>query len=96
MTDWTRVFNNHGKKRVVITVSDWEGLKRLTITLDDVAEYYKTQASNITSGCRILSGHVGDWRQIDAIAYQVLEYFKEVNIEGMRRAAKRVGLIPKF
>lgn len=68
----------------------------MTITLADVAEYYATEAPNITSGCRTLAGLTGDWRQIDGLASLALGWFKRVNVEGMRRAARRLGLEPRF
>jgi len=68
----------------------------LTITLADVAEYYATQARNLTNGCRTLAGLTGDWRQIDRLASLSLNWFKRVNIEGMRKAARRQGLEPRF
>ena len=68
----------------------------LQITLTDVAEFYATQANNITSGIRTLAGLQGDWRPISQLAELALNWFKTVNIEGMRRAARKVGLVPKF
>ncbi len=68
----------------------------LTVTLADVAEYYDAQARNLTSGCRTLAGLTGDWLQIDQLAFLALGWFKRVNIVGMRRAARRRGLEPKF
>ena len=65
------------------------------IRVGDVATYYRTQANSM-SGCREIAGIVGDWRPIDHIARACLDYFKEVNPEGMRRAARKVGLVPKF
>ena len=68
----------------------------VTITPADVAEYYATEARNITSGCRTLAGLTGDWWQIDGLASLAFGWFKKVNIEGMRRAARRLGLEPRF
>ena len=68
----------------------------LKITLDDLAEFYATQANNLGSGIRTLAGLHGDWRPISNLADLALDWFKSVNIEGIRRAARKVGLEPKF
>ncbi len=68
----------------------------LKITLNDVAEFYRTQANNLSSGIRVLAGMAGDWRPVSQLADLALSWFKEVNLEGMRRAARRVGLEPRF
>ena len=68
----------------------------LKITLDDVAEFYLTQARNLGSGIRTLAGLHGDWRGISGLADLALDWFKSVNVEGMRRAARKVGLEPRF
>ena len=66
------------------------GDREVTITMDDVADYYRNQAGNATySGCRTLAGITGDWRPIDMMARECLEWFKAVNITGVRRAVKR-------
>ena len=68
----------------------------LTISLDDVAEYYATQARNLSSGCRTLAGLTGDWRYVDQLASMALEWFKQVNVVGMRAAGRRHGIEPRF
>lgn len=68
----------------------------LKITLADVAEFYRTQAHNLGSGVRTLAGLHGDWRPISELADLALSWFKSVNVVGMRRAAWKVGLEPKF
>ena len=68
----------------------------IKITLDDLAEFYATQANNLGSGIRTLAGLHGDWRPISNLADLALDWFKSVNIEGMRRAARKVGLEPRF
>ena len=68
----------------------------LKITLDDVADFYLTQARNLDSGIRTLAGLHGDWRGISSLADLALSWFKSVNVEGMRRAARKVGLEPRF
>lgn len=68
----------------------------LKITLGDVAEFYLNQARNLSSGIRTLAGHHGDHRPISELAELALSWFKSVNVEGLRRAARKVGLEPKF
>jgi hypothetical protein len=87
-----------GKTFIDVTLEEnWQYPRRVKrIRIDDVAKYYAREACNITSGCRTLAGIVGDWRQIDYIAQDCLEYFKQVNIEGMRKAGRKLGLEPKF
>jgi hypothetical protein len=68
----------------------------LTISLDDVAAYYATEARNLTSGCRTLAGLTGDWRYVDQLARLALDWFKRVNTKGMRAAARRHGIEPRF
>jgi len=68
----------------------------LRITPQDVAEFYRSQAPNLASGIRSLAGLPGDWRPISELADLALDWFKKVNVEGMRRAARKVGLVPKF
>jgi hypothetical protein len=74
----------------------FENEVNLTISLDDVAEYYATEARNLSSGCRTLAGLTGDWRYIDQLASMSLEWFKRVNVRGMRAAGRRHGIEPKF
>jgi hypothetical protein len=91
---WMSVKN---RRTLIITAgSDWEGYKEHTITIEDVVEYYVSQAGNIVSGCRRLGSIVGDWRPIDNLAKTCLEVFKTINIDELRRVSKRYGLIPKF
>jgi cytochrome c oxidase assembly factor CtaG len=86
-----------GKSYIKIAVgSEWREGKTLKVKLSDVIQYYKTEAPNITSGIRTLAGWADDWRGIDAIAHECLEYFKSVNIDGLRKAAVAEGLTPKF
>lgn len=68
----------------------------LKVTLDDVAEYHRTQAIKHGCGIRTLAGLHGDWRPISHLADLPLDWFKGANVEGMRRAARKVGLEPKF
>ena len=85
------------REKVIIRVDGgWEGVDEHIVTMADVAEYYAYEAGNLLSGCRKLGAIVGDWRNIDALAKECLEIFKRVNLEGMRRASWRLGLVPKF
>jgi len=81
---------------IVIHVSDFNGDKNLKITIKDVIEYYKVDARNISSGMRSIAGHYGDWRNIDALANECLEYFKTVNIDQLRSEAVEAGIEPRF
>jgi len=85
---------NAGKTFITLRAgSDVFGDRDVKITMDDVADYYLIEAANITSGCRTLAGITGDWRPIDMMTRECLEWFKAVNIAGMRRAVKRCGLV---
>lgn len=68
----------------------------LKITLADLAEFYATQANNLSSGIRVLAGQPGDWRPMSQLADLALGWFKHVNVDGMRRAARKIGLEPRF
>ena len=68
----------------------------IKITPTNLADFYATQANNLGSGIRTLAGHHGDWRPISELADLALSWFKSVNVEGMRRAARKVGLEPRF
>jgi len=85
-----------GKTFITISVEDWQGRNNLKITIEDVVEYYVSQAGNISSGMRTLAGHSGDWRPINELAEEVMEYFKLVNIKGLRTESERRGLEAKF
>jgi len=90
------VRNAHKTKLVVRCQNVFEEELDLTISLDDVAEYYATQARNLSSGCRTLAGLTGDWRYVDKLASMALEWFKRVNVVGMRAAGRRHGIEPRF
>jgi len=79
-----------------VEISDWSGEKTITVAIDDILEYFKTQANNIVSGCRTLAGHSGDWRPIDNLAQECLAYYKETNIDKLREKSIEAGLTPKF
>jgi hypothetical protein len=86
-----------GKSFLVIRASNvFDDQQIVKITLDDLAEFYSTQANNLSSGIRTLAGLTGDWRPISELADLALEWFKAVNVDGMRRATRKIGLEPRF
>jgi len=86
-----------GKNFLVVKVSDVFGdPTSVRITPTNLVEFYATQANNLSSGIRTLAYLSGDWRPITELANLALDWFKIVNVEGLRRAAKRAGLTPKF
>lgn len=86
-----------GKTFLVVRCGDgFGGQQTIRVTPDDVAAFFATQARNLASGCRTLAGLTGDWRSISELAQACLDWFKNVNVAGMRKAARRRGLIPRF
>lgn len=81
-----------GKTYITIRIHNWEGARTLKITLQDVIEYYATQARNIVSGIRTLAGHSGDWRPIDHLAHEALEWFKYINRPTLEREGEKRGM----
>ena len=71
-------------------------LQEAEITIRDVVIYYARDAKDINSGCRTLARITGDWRPIDQLAQECLEWFKFVNPDGLRREGLKLGLKPKF
>ena len=90
-------FERAGKTFVDVRLAeDWQYPARVKrIRLADVARYFARESGSLSGG-RSLAGIFGDWRMIDVIAQDVLAYFKSVNVEGMRREARKLGLEPKF
>jgi len=86
----------NGKPYITAILSDWRGNTEVKITIDDVLEYYCSEAHNIVSGCRTLAGYTGDWRNIDELAKECIEAFKAYDVEKVRTMAKEKGLSPKF
>ena len=84
-----------GKTFIKIRMSDWRGEQDLRITVKDVVEYYRKWARDIISGCRMIAGYAGDWRPIDRLAKECLEWFKVVNIEALRREGIKHGMTLK-
>jgi len=66
--------------------------KELKVTTKDIIQYYAVESRDISSGCRTLAGHSGDWRPIDGMAKMVLEWFKKVNRAVLEREAKKRGM----
>lgn len=83
-------------KVVVRAGSDWDGYKDYEITIEDVARYFACESGNLLSGFRSLGGLVGDWRQVDYLAHEILQIFKAVNINKLRRVCRSWGLEPRF
>ena len=85
-----------GKDYITIRTSSWQGEKETKIGIKDVVTYYKNEANDMLSGMRSLAGIDGDWRSVDTLANECLEWFKFINIEELRRESKKAGLVPKF
>lgn len=82
---------------LIVRVSNiLEETQDLKVTQQDVAEFYDTQAMNMMSGARTLAGWTGDWRPVSELAQFCLDWFKLVDIKGMRRVSRKRGLVPKF
>jgi hypothetical protein len=91
------MFEKEGKTFVDVRLAeDWQFPERVKrIRLKDVIKYFRYEACSM-SGCRTLAGITSDWRPIDNLAQEILSYFKDVNVEALRRESRRAGLIPKF
>lgn len=87
-----------GKTFLTIRASMWEGAEphEIKIRLQDCLRYYAVDARNITSGCRSIAGFTTDWRTIDAIAKEALEWFKQVNVKALRALCKQYGMTARF
>src|ERR1700679_543087 len=77
----------------VRTPNVYEQPVSLRITPKDLAEFYATQMG---SSIGTLAGHHGESRAIGELAFLAMGWFQNVNLEGIRRAARKVGLEPKF
>jgi len=90
----------HGAGKTFIKImegAEWMGgpaVKKITLT--DVVNHYASDARNLTSGCRSLGPVVGDWRGVSNLAKECLDWFKFVNMDGLRRASCRAGMPPRF
>jgi hypothetical protein len=86
-----------GKTFLTVNVTNVFGEPQIIrITVENLAEFYATQANNLSGGCRTLAGLAGDWRPVSELANAALEYFKRINPQAMRRTARKRGLQPKF
>lgn len=86
-----------GKTFLILRCGDVFGQEQtIRVTPDNLADFYATQAGNLLSGCRTLAGMTGDWRPVSELAQACLNWFKQVNIAAMRRAARKLGLVPRF
>jgi len=82
-----------GTQEYVILIVDGSPKKFI---INDVAKYYRTETLNNLSGARYFAGLLGDWRYIDHIAEFCLEYFKAVNLTGLRKTCVLYGIDPRF
>lgn len=62
------------------------------ITMKHVVEYYKAPLP-MNTGLAYLGKAFGDLRQIDNLAKECLEWFKHVNLDGLKQEAEKQGLI---
>lgn len=82
--------------KIKIDISDFDGKKQLTVTPEDVIDYYGTEARNISSGCRQLAGHYGDWRPIDELAQLCLDIYKILNKSALYKYCRYYNMTPRF
>ena len=67
----------------------------MRVGVEDVIQYYKHEAGNITSGCRTLAKLSGDWRPIDEMAKTCLNIYKAIRRTELEKEAKRNGMVLK-
>ena len=87
------------KRNVIALIKKAYGFLAETMEVSihkDLAVYYAHDAKNIYSGRRTLAGITGDWRPIDQLARECLEWFKFVNPEGLKRVGLMIGLKPRI
>ena len=86
-----------GKSFMIINHGhDWdESIKPRKITMDDTLEYYRSQAGSM-SGIRSIAGFSSDWRGIDNLASETLEWFKFINVDGLRSHSRHYGMEARF
>ena len=90
------MFLKAGQTFVDVNVVDWtEVPQKIRVRIEDVIRYFAKESCSL-SGCRTLAGITGDWRPIDNLAQEILSYFRDVNVEALRRESRKAGLIPKF
>jgi hypothetical protein len=92
--EFVDVVDNHTLK---VRVADWsEKPCEYTVNVEDVVEYFAYQACDMLNGVRNVGAIYGDWRYIDELAHILLDIFKQLDIEYLRRVSRQYGLIPKF
>jgi hypothetical protein len=90
------MFLKAGQTFVDVNVVDWmEVPQMIRVRIKDLVRYFARESRSL-SGCRTLAGITGDWRPIDMMARECLEWFKSVNIVGMRMTVRKRGLVPRF
>lgn len=66
-----------GPSSLTVRLHTFCGEEIVTITLQDLEEYYRSQTSN-PSGIRLLAGVPGDWRLIHELAQLCAHWFRSV------------------
>ena len=91
--DIPEYFTDIRKAEITVKVDDgWQGVNEHVITPYDVVEYYHKDARNLLSGARSLGTIVGDWRNVDAIANEVLQIYKAINRNAIVKEADKYGM----
>lgn len=95
-TPWITVANNV----IYIRVAGEEGEKpkKKKVLMQNVVDYFVRYSGSrgFMSSYRFLGGIGGDWRPINNLAEECLEIYKVLNVEKLRRLARKAGLEPKF
>jgi len=93
LNDYMEVKNNVIYIRVA---PDWEDAKpsKKKVKMSDVISYYARYSGSrgFMASYRTLGEIGGDWRPIDELAEECFEVFKELNIDKLRRLARKEGL----
>jgi len=85
---------SNDRNNLEIDVNLYQGKQIANITIENVIEYYATQANNTDSQTRELAGIVGHWQNIDNIAREALDYFRAVNMDEVKKEANKRKLAP--
>jgi hypothetical protein len=81
-----------GKTYIIFNASDvFDNVAKRKITLKDVIRYYAYEAPSFKS-LRTLGSIPGDWRAIDNMAKECLEYFKLVNKDALKTESRKYGM----
>ena len=94
--EWPKWLVVKNPRTLIVTVNDWQGTQEHEVTIEDIVEYFASEARNILSGIRKLGNITGDWRQIDELAHFCHEIFKITAMKELRSAAKKYGLKPRY